>query len=93
MSKGLWGGRFSSGPADAMAALSVSTHFDWKLAQYDIEGSRAHALVLHKAKLLTDDELTGMLAALDPLAVGRRVGRVHARAGRRGRAHARWNGG
>lgn len=67
MSKGLWGGRFSSGPADAMAALSVSTHFDWKLAQYDIAGSRAHAHVLHKAKLLTDEELTGMLAALDQL--------------------------
>jgi len=67
MSKGLWGGRFSSGPADAMAALSVSTHFDWKLAQYDIAGSRAHAHVLHKAKLLTDEELSGMLAALDQL--------------------------
>jgi argininosuccinate lyase len=67
MSKGLWGGRFSSGPADAMAALSVSTHFDWKLAQYDIAGSRAHAHVLHKAKLLTDEELSGMLSALDQL--------------------------
>jgi argininosuccinate lyase len=67
MSKALWGGRFASGPADAMAALSVSTHFDWRLAQYDIAGSRAHAHVLHKAKLLTDDELTGMLAALDQL--------------------------
>lgn len=67
MSKALWGGRFSSGPADAMAALSLSTHFDWKLAQYDIAGSRAHANVLHKAKLLTDEELTGMLAALDTL--------------------------
>jgi argininosuccinate lyase len=67
MSKGLWGGRFASGPSEAMAALSVSTHFDWKLAQYDIAGSRAHAHVLHKAKLLTDEELAGMLAALDQL--------------------------
>ena len=24
----LWGGRFTGGPADALAALSVSTHFD-----------------------------------------------------------------
>ncbi len=64
----LWGGRFSSGPAEAMAALSLSTHFDWRLAPYDIEGSRAHARVLHKAKLLTDDELVGMLSALDTLA-------------------------
>ena len=64
----LWGGRFASGPAEAMAALSASTHFDWRLAPYDIAGSRAHARVLHKAKLLTDDELAGMLAALDALA-------------------------
>ncbi|MEU6646998.1 argininosuccinate lyase [Saccharomonospora sp. NPDC046836] len=64
----LWGGRFASGPAEAMAALSASTHFDWRLAPYDIAGSRAHARVLHKAGLLTDAELDGMLAALDTLA-------------------------
>jgi argininosuccinate lyase len=63
----LWGGRFASGPAEAMAALSASTHFDWRLAPYDIAGSRAHAKVLHNAHLLTDDELEQMLAALDVL--------------------------
>lgn len=65
---GLWGGRFTGGPAAALAELSRSTHFDWRLAPYDIEGSRAHAAVLHRAGLLTDDELTRMLAALDALA-------------------------
>ncbi|SDM86261.1 argininosuccinate lyase [Allokutzneria albata] len=64
----LWGGRFASGPADGMAALSVSTHFDWQLAAYDIAGSRAHARVLHRAGLLSADELDRMLAALDVLA-------------------------
>jgi argininosuccinate lyase len=63
----LWGGRFASGPADAMAALSLSTHFDWQLASYDIAGSRAHARALHRAGPLTDDELTRMIAALDVL--------------------------
>ncbi|RKT56620.1 argininosuccinate lyase [Saccharothrix australiensis] len=63
----LWGGRFASGPADAMALLSASTHFDWRLAPYDIRGSRAHARVLHRAGLLTGDELDRMLAALDAL--------------------------
>jgi argininosuccinate lyase len=63
----LWGGRFSGGPADALAALSLSTHFDWRLARYDIAGSRAHARALRNAGLLSDDELTGMLAALDQL--------------------------
>ncbi|EWS82280.1 argininosuccinate lyase [Brachybacterium phenoliresistens] len=64
----LWGGRFGSGPAAALAALSVSTHFDWRLAQYDIRGSRAHADVLHAAGLLSDDELAGMQDALQRLA-------------------------
>ncbi|WP_122942232.1 argininosuccinate lyase [Brachybacterium sp. EE-P12] len=64
----LWGGRFGSGPAAALAALSVSTHFDWRLAQYDLRGSKAHANVLHAAGLLSDEELAGMQDALDRLA-------------------------
>ncbi|MFV0464111.1 MAG: argininosuccinate lyase [Nostocoides sp.] len=63
----LWGGRFSGGPADALAALSVSTHFDWRLAPYDLAGSRAHARVLHRAGLLSEAELAAMLAGLDAL--------------------------
>ncbi|MGH3835219.1 MAG: argininosuccinate lyase [Pseudonocardiaceae bacterium] len=63
----LWGGRFSEKPADAMTALSLSTHFDWRLARYDIRGSRAHARVLHGAGLLNDSELDAMLDALDRL--------------------------
>ncbi|WP_311777594.1 argininosuccinate lyase [Trueperella abortisuis] len=60
----LWGGRFSGAPADALSELSRSTHFDWRLARYDIAGSRAHARALHAAGLLDDSELTSMLAAL-----------------------------
>ncbi|GAA0476244.1 argininosuccinate lyase [Streptomyces sp. NPDC046215] len=60
----LWGGRFADGPAEALARLSASVHFDWRLAPYDIEGSRAHARVLHKAGLLTDDELQRMIEGL-----------------------------
>jgi argininosuccinate lyase len=63
----LWGGRFAGGPADALAALSVSTHFDWRLARQDLAGSRAHARVLHHAGLLSDDELARMIAGLDEL--------------------------
>ncbi len=63
----LWGGRFTGGPAEAMFALSKSTQFDWRLAHHDIAGSRAHAKALHRAGLLTDPELTAMLAGLDAL--------------------------
>nr|WP_139277841.1 argininosuccinate lyase [Rhodococcus marinonascens] len=64
----LWGGRFASGPAAAMAALSKSTHFDWVLAPYDVRASRAHARVLHTAGLLGDKDLATMLDGLDALA-------------------------
>ncbi|MFO7251827.1 MAG: lyase family protein, partial [Actinomycetes bacterium] len=63
----LWGGRFEGGPSDALQRLSVSVQFDWRLAPYDLLGSRAHARVLHRAGLLTDDELRRMLEALDDL--------------------------
>jgi argininosuccinate lyase len=71
----LWGGRFESGPADALARLSVSVHFDWRLAGYDLLASRAHARVLHKSGLLDDAELARMLAALDDLSEACRAGR------------------
>ena len=38
----LWGGRFDSAPADAMAAVSRSVHFDWRLAPYEIEVNLIH---------------------------------------------------
>ncbi len=63
----LWGGRFSGGPSEAMAALSKSTHFDWVLAPYDVLASKAHAKVLHRARLLSDEDLETMLAGLDKL--------------------------
>ena len=63
----LWGGRFAGGPADALAALSRSTHFDWVLAPYDVAASKAHTRVLHAAGLLTDEQRDGLLAGLDSL--------------------------
>lgn len=63
----LWGGRFSGGPSEAMFALSVSTHFDWVLAPYDVLASKAHAKVLHSAGLLSDADLETMLDGLTKL--------------------------
>ncbi|HYN93256.1 MAG TPA: argininosuccinate lyase [Pilimelia sp.] len=63
----LWGGRFAGGPAEALARLSVSVQFDWRLAPYDLMASRAHARVLARAGLLTAEEVGRMLAALDDL--------------------------
>ncbi|MDQ1584971.1 MAG: argininosuccinate lyase [Actinomycetota bacterium] len=63
----LWGGRFGASPSEALVQLSVSVHFDWRLAPYDLAASRAHARVLHRADLLDEAELAAMVAALDDL--------------------------
>jgi argininosuccinate lyase len=64
----LWGGRFAGGPSPELAALSKSTHFDWRLAPYDLAGSRAHARVLARAGLLTDHDLQALLDGIEALA-------------------------
>jgi argininosuccinate lyase len=73
----LWGGRFASGPSDALAALSRSTHFDWRLVPYDLAGSKAHARVLHAAGLLTEPDRDTLLAGLDRLGERYDAGQLH----------------
>ena len=51
-----WGGRFSTGPAEAVKAFTESVSFDWRLYQHDIAGSVAHAKGLAKVGLLTKAE-------------------------------------
>ena len=63
----LWGARFASGPSPELQRLSKSTHFDWRLAEYDLAGSRAHARALAAAGYLSADELASMIAGLDAL--------------------------
>ena len=50
--------RFRARPRPS-PTLSKSTHFDWRLAPYDLAGSKAHAAVLHRAGLLDDEALAG----------------------------------
>ncbi|MDR1767277.1 MAG: argininosuccinate lyase [Propionibacteriaceae bacterium] len=72
----LWGGRFASGPAEAMAALSKSTQFDWRLAPWDIAGSLAHANALLRAGLLTAAEHAELTRGLVALQVGVQSGEI-----------------
>ena len=66
-SSSLWGGRFSGATNDAVAALSRSIHFDWRLAPYDIKGTRAHLLALRAAGYLAEAELVKLDKALAEL--------------------------
>jgi len=63
-----------------MAALSLSVHFDWRLAPYDLLQTRAHAGVLRRAGLLEESEFVQVLAALDTMAAQVAAGTVMATA-------------
>jgi argininosuccinate lyase len=63
----LWGGRFAGGPSEALEALSKSTHFDWRLASYDLKGTSAHLVALHAGGYVTKDELAVLNKAVAEL--------------------------
>ena len=63
----LWGGRFSSSPADSVFALSRSIHFDWRLAPYDLRSSMAHLSVLRSSSLISKDDAKSIEGALKEL--------------------------
>src|SRR5713101_6625176 len=49
-------GRFNKPAAELAQRYSESVSFDWRLYQYDIAGSIAHAAALAKAGIITADE-------------------------------------
>ena len=60
----LWDGRFSEATDAFVEAFTASVTFDQQLASYDIEGSVAHATMLHKVGILTDDEVSDITRGL-----------------------------
>jgi argininosuccinate lyase len=65
----LWHGRFEGGPAEALLVYTVSLPFDRRLAEVDIVGSRAHVRGLARVGLLSADEETRVIAALDQVRI------------------------
>ena len=53
----MWSGRFSAGASNLLDQFNASIMYDRKLYREDIEGSLAHAEMLAKQKILTQDEL------------------------------------
>jgi argininosuccinate lyase len=68
-------GRFGSGPAGDVAAFSESVSFDWRLWKHDIQGSLAHAAMLHKIGVLTAAELKAIRRGLAQIASEIKTGR------------------
>jgi argininosuccinate lyase len=67
----LWGGRFADGSAPAFDALNNSIGTDFRLWPYDVRASKAWAMALYGAGVLTLDECTRLERGLD--AVERRL--------------------
>ena len=53
MTNKMWGGRFSSGPAQIMEEINASIGFDQRLSNQDIAGSKAHADMLAAQGIIT----------------------------------------
>ena len=63
----MWGGRFSSRPADIMQAINVSIGVDQRLWGQDLAGSRAHCNMLIAQKIITAEDGAAILGGLDAI--------------------------
>jgi argininosuccinate lyase len=61
----LWSGRFSTGMGSGLWDLSESFSFDHVLYPFDILGSKAHVHGLVRSGLISDEEGTTLIGALD----------------------------
>ena len=59
-----WGGRFSEATDAFVARFTASVNFDQRLARHDIQGSIAHATMLSKAGVLSEEELQAIQTGL-----------------------------
>jgi argininosuccinate lyase len=67
----LWGGRFKGGPSPLLEALNRSITTDFRLWPHDVRLSKAWAVALWNAGVLTNDESRALERGLD--AVGERI--------------------
>ncbi|MDA0163714.1 argininosuccinate lyase [Solirubrobacter ginsenosidimutans] len=60
--------RFSLPPDPVFVSLNASIGFDWRLAPYDVEQSRAHATMLAATGIITETDRDELLGGLDRVA-------------------------
>ncbi len=63
----MWGGRFQEQTDAFVEAFTASISFDKRLAEVDIIGSNAHAKMLYKIGVLTQQELESIEQGLDQI--------------------------
>ncbi len=63
-----WGGRFAGGPALVMEEINASIGFDKKLWRQDIRGSLAHAAMLGKIGVISQEDVLAIRDGLERIA-------------------------
>jgi argininosuccinate lyase len=70
----VWSGRFDEPVSDLVKRFTASVGFDQRLAEFDIQGSIAHARMLHSVGILSADDLgdieRGLATILDEIRRG-----------------------
>jgi argininosuccinate lyase len=65
----MWAGRFRAAPDPFFDQWQKSIRFDWQLLWEELAASRAHALALHAAGVLTEDERAQIVRALKTIGI------------------------
>ena len=63
-SNSMWGGRFAEGTDAFVERFNASVSFDQRLYRHDIQGSIAHAQMLSRSGVLTEDETQAIIEGL-----------------------------
>ena len=76
MGKKLWGGRFAKKTATLMDEFNASIEFDQKLYRHDILGSMAHAKMLAKQGIISQEDCDSIVACLGEILEDIEVGKI-----------------
>ncbi|SNY22112.1 argininosuccinate lyase [Orenia metallireducens] len=63
----MWDGRFQESTDALVEEFNASIGFDYKLAQYDIQGSMAHAKMLAKCGIITTEDSQKIIKGLEEI--------------------------
>ncbi|QNM96886.1 argininosuccinate lyase [Chitinimonas koreensis] len=69
-----WSGRFSEPVAELVKRYTASVSFDKRLAEYDIQGSLAHAQMLNKVGVLSEADLSAITGGMSQILAAIRGG-------------------
>ena len=63
----MWGGRFTTAPADVMRRINPSIGFDYRLYRQDIAASKTHAAMLARQGIIAGADNERIQAGLDQI--------------------------